>query len=1532
MSEHAATDAQMVLWHADRAQLGDPTHNVRAAFRLEGLVDVDALRHAVSEVVATYPALRAHFQMRGDRVVQVIRDDVMPVLEVIDIPLGTEDPEGRDEEMENLAAAAHQRKFDLERGPLFDFMLIRSRDDLSVLTLTFHHIIADGWSLSVVVRTLSRAYKVGADSDHRSNADVRGRAYGELLADSIRLQEEAEGEVHWRGVLERPDDESQMPFAGRVDRGTSGQTRAAEVRTSLAGAPWEAITRLSKAFNVTPFVVVMAAFKLLIKEYAGSDRVTVGTPFSGRTLDGSQDEVGFFVNNLAVATEFGGLETFEDLLRREKDSVLRALEFSDYPLSKLVLRMPTRGARRLSIYRYWLAFHNVPDSALKMRGLVASKMDVPKATAWNDLAFDFSHEHGAWTLKCVYSSDMFAPAAVHRLVRAYIFLLLSAAARPSSRLAELPLVDADEYEKLVWRWNDTHVVWDGGRSVYDLFRECARRNPTGVAVLSDGEFVTYAELDAACARVAQGLGQLGIGSGALVGICMARSVALISTILGVLKAGAAYVPLDHTYPHQRLTQIVEDARPSLVVVDERGGRVAFDGRTRVIRHADLLAPPNDVLPVDRSDAARLPPDSALVVYTSGSTGRPKGAINTHLALVNRLRWFWHAVPASEDEVVLAKTSISFVDGTTELLAPLVEGVALALAPADIGGNTRLFLQVIHQHRVTRLTLVPSLLDVLLQEDVAWLRSLRICVSSGERLPRELIDRFHRLLPDCRLLNFYGCSEASGDSTWAELARGEMRDLIGRPIANTAVYILDTYRRPVPIGVPGEVYIGGLGVALGYLHQEELTATRFVANPLGIDSATPPHLTRVYRTGDFGRWAEDGLIEFLGRRDDQVKIRGHRVELREVESALASLPGVSEAHAAVLQDAFGATIVGYVAGALQLDEAESLKALRRAYPEQLVPAAVVQVNTFPRLPNGKIDRGALPPPTKRELGDAQVPPQTQEEQFLCDVLALLLRMERVAPTDDFFVLGGHSLIANILSTKIQDAYGIAFDAHDILSRPGVRELGIEIARRVAQAPGEAAAPIAGMSVQRAQELGAARSTTGGANRTASAGQRRDWLLHAAYPRGVVADAWKITLANWLQGPLSTELLTQSLSDLMRRHELLRSEFRMVSDDLVLVTKAHVEVPLSFVDLTTVADLERPAMLAEAMRAACQRPLDMARAPLWHCQVIQSAPGRWMLILEFHHSIADGWSIGVFVRELSDVYSARFNATEPNLQPLSVTFAELAGRQAQVISGARADVVTAYWKDLLSELPVTIGLPLDHERPARRTFEGGRVAREWPLSLLSDLRALAGRKRLSPFAILLAVSTALLWHRSGQRDQSVRVPIADRASPETHHVFGPLFSYLVVRTLIDPLNAFAFLAQAVAEALVNGASHRDVPFETAFERVHPGKDMADFPALDVQVVFHQVEPRRLALAGMQASVVHPEPHTSELDLFIEFVDDGESFRCYVNYNSDVFRRDTAVRLLDDLRVILHSAIDEFEQPILLMLDASTHADIQAAAVER
>ncbi|MCB8909519.1 non-ribosomal peptide synthase/polyketide synthase [Rhodococcus rhodochrous] len=1468
--------AQQRMWFLNRFDPESAVNNIPVAVHLSGALDVAALGTALRDVVARHESLRTVYPDVDGYGYQ----KVLPVSEVpVELTVTRIDADRLPAELRALAATS----FDVAVDVPMMVRLFETGPDSHVLVAILHHIAADGFSMVPLTRDIMIAYAARSQGGDPAWAPLEVQYADFTLWQHQVLGAENDPESllskqirYWTKVLAGLPDSLDLP-ADRP-RPAVASYAGAVTRLRIDAELRIAIERVAQQHRSTEFMVVHAVLALLLARLSGSGDITIGTPVAGRGERSLDDLIGMFVNTLVLRTRVDPSAGFEDLLAHVREVDLGAFGHAELPFERLVdVLAPVRTQAHNPLFQVMLAFQNLGQVALELSNLSVSNLPFDHGMSKFDLAFtvlDVGEEEvdRGYELEIQYATDLFDASTIDELSKRFVRLLHVVTADSSVTVGDIDLLDADERSRLLQHWNDTHHEVDESSTLVNLFFEQVERTPDAIAVEFEGEALTYSEFSSRVNRLARHLVSVGVGPDSTVALAMRRSTSLLVGMYAVVVAGGAYVPVDPDQPEERNAYILDTAAPVVVLTTE-SDKFAVSGAKVVpnltIDTLDLC----DVSDAPVSDVDRVSPlrrtNTAYVIFTSGSTGRPKGVAVPHRAIVNRLRWMQHEYPLDATDVVLQKTPFTFDVSVWEFFWPLQVGARLVVALPDGHRDPRYLVSVIARSSVSVVHFVPSMLAVFVAESsVANCSSLRYLFASGEALPPALAARTIAVLPRVGLHNLYGPTEAAVDVTYHEVVDSDVLSVpIGAPVWNTKVYVLDHRLAPVPVGVPGELYLAGVQLARGYVNRPDLTADRFVASPFGDGE-------RLYRTGDLVRWIGDGErgeLDYIGRTDFQVKLRGLRIELGEIEAALLECDDVDQAAVLVRQDQLVAYIVPQSGATLDREVVDTYLSTR--LPSYMVPATYLVLDAMPLGASGKLDRKALPDPVI-ELQEF-MPPRTPVEEIVAGVFAQVLGVPRVGRTDDFFALGGNSLVATQVVARLGDALDTTVPVRALFDAPTVEALAV----RVEQFGGAGSRPALERR-ERPERI------------PLSPAQQRMWFLNRFDPASA---ANNIPVGVRLTGDLDVDALRTALGDVVERHESLRT----VYPDIDGVGHQSVQPPYT-VELAVerVAEsslFERAEQLTSAgFDVTSEVPLRV---------VLFSLGGReHVLFLVVHHIASDGFSLRPLARDIMVAYANRSRGEAPNWAPLEVQYADYALWQRDVL-GSEDDPRSVlsrqveYWTAQLADLPDQLDLPSDRARPEVASNTGRTSRFRIEPELHSALENLARERNTSLFMVVHAALAVLLARLSDSEDIAIGTPIAGRGAAALDDLVGMFVNTLVLRVGVRNDIRFQDLLAEVRDTDLDAFANADVPFERLVEILDPQRSQARHPLFQVALTFQNTGRVEFDLDGVTAAAVDYEAPTAKFDLQFTFAEtvgeDGSAagMDFAVTYATDLF---------DDLRV--------------------------------
>ncbi|MEU9252082.1 amino acid adenylation domain-containing protein [Streptomyces sp. NPDC048270] len=1473
--------AQRRLWFLGQAEGPAATYNVTLALRLTGPLDAAALERALGDVAARHESLRTVFgEHDGVPYQRVLPEPPAPLLTVTDRPVGELVGHTFDLAVD-VPLHAYLRRESPE-GPESSESSEPSEEH--VLLLVMHHIASDGWSLRPLFRDLAEAYTARLGGEPPvweplpvQYADYTLWQYRTLGADTDPQSPLSRQLDYWRQALAGLPDELELP----LDRprppvaGHRGDVVPLELDADLHAR----LAELAAASGATLFMVLQAAYATLLHRFGAGDDLPIGTPLAGR-LDPALDElVGFFASTLVLRTDLAGRPTFAELLARVRDADLAAYAHQEVPFERLVEELnPARTLARHPLFQVMIAFDNTAGGGPEFPGTRTAYEPLGLPTTAFDLTLNLSERHhpdgapAGLEGGLEFATELFERTTAERLAEALLRLLAQVAEDPHRPVAELDVLGEAGRSALA-EWHDTARPV-GDLLVPEAFAAQVAATPDDTALVFGETRLTYADLDARASRLAHGLTAAGAGPEDVVALALPRSAQSIVAVLAVLKAGAAFLPLDAEYPRDRIAHMLADARPAAVLtaagwplpeVLEGFAVLDADERTWADRPADT--PPVRVHPSN----------AAYVIYTSGSTGRPKGVVVRHGGFANLLAFHrGETIPAARQArpgrrfTFAQSASLSF-DTALEALLWMVAGNELHLLDDDLRRDAAAMVRYAERSGADVLDVTPGQAERLVEEGLLDRCRPALLMIGGEALGQSLWACL-TAAPDTVVLNMYGPTECTVDALHHRLS-ADPRPLIGRPLPNLRAHVLDAGLRPVPPGVPGELYLSGAGLARGYLGRPGLTAERFVADPFAPGE-------RMYRTGDLARRRPDGRVEYLGRTDHQVKVRGFRIELGEIETVLAAHPDVLQAAVLPHQegaDGAGTRLAAYVVARTPLDPAELRAHAAAALPDYMVPAAFATLEALPLGVNGKLDRSALPAPDFAVSTGGRAA-RTAREEILCGLVGEVLGVTGpVSVDDDFFALGGHSLLATRLLSRVRAVLGAELGIRDVFEAP--------TAAGLAQRLDGSAARLALTAGQRPERL------------PLSSAQQRLWLIDRMEGPSAL---YNMPLALRLTGPLDPAALKLALGDLVARHEILRTviaEHDGEPHQLVLAP-GEAALPVEPLDCA-------PESVDEEVERAARRPFDLAAEPPVRVTLLRVAPEEHVLVLALHHIVGDGWSMGPLLRDLTDAYTAREGGSAPDWQPLPVQYADYALWQRELLGDeddpdSLVSRQLAYWRDTLAELPEELTLPVDRPRGARADHRGDRVALPIGAELHTALVELSREHRVTLFMAFQAGLAALLTRLGAGTDVPIGSVVAGRSDEALDDLVGFFVNTLVLRTDTSGDPTFAELLGRVRETGLGAYAHQDVPFERLVEELNPARSLARHPLFQVAMVLQSNSGAELEPAGLRAEALAADTGVAKFDLNVtleEFLGpDGEpaGLDCAIDFATDLFDRETVESL--------------------------------------
>ncbi|RPA01074.1 non-ribosomal peptide synthetase [Burkholderia pseudomallei] len=1503
--------AQQRLWFLTQLEGVSEAYHMSGAVRLDGPLNREVLQRALNRIVMRHEALRTCFVREEGEPIQVIQPHADLTVSYHDL----REAEQTEQRAKDLSQAHASAPFDLSRDLPVRVLLLQLADEAHVVQVVMHHIASDGWSVGVFLQELSALYGsfIAEQGDPLAPLPLQYADYAawqrRWLASGQLEKQGAFWQTNLSGaptLLELPTDRPRPPKQSHA---------GASVEVKLGAALSERVKRLSQRHGVTPYMTLLSSWAAVLSRLSGQEEVVIGSPVAGRNRTEVEALIGFFVNTLALRLDLSSEPTVGELLKRTKAQVLSAQAHQDLPFDQVVERVkPPRSTAHSPLFQVMFVWQNMPAGELTIPGLTIRAVETPLQTAQFELTLSLQEAGDDIVGHLNYASALFDESTVRRYVTYWCRLLEGMTAGSANvSVARLPLLDEAERKQVVYEWNATERDYPIEQCIHQLFEAQVDRKPEAIALTFEGQRLSYAELNARANRLAHYLQGRGVGPDRLVALCAERGIEMVVGLLAILKAGGAYVPLDPAYASDRLRGIVQDSQPALVLADAVG-RAALgelDGALPVIDLETDALRWREMPPTNPEVASQHVHHLAYVIYTSGSTGRPKGVMVEHAQVVRLFgatqAWFGF----DERDVWTLFHSYGFDFSVWEMWGALLHGGRLVIVPTEVTRTPSAFFALLCAEGVTVLNQTPSAFQALMsaqeEREEAALKAdvdaeaeaagnieranvvahrLRYVIFGGEALePRTLASWYARHGERTQLVNMYGITETTVHVTYCALRAEDAMRLgaspIGVRIPDLQLYVLDARREPVPMGVTGELYVGGAGVARGYLNRPELTRERFIDDPFVAGG-------RLYKTGDLARWRTDGSLEYLGRNDFQVKIRGFRIELGEIEAQLAKVAGVREVvvlardsaadtdqnadlNASATANSSEKRLVAYYTGdadvtALRAQAAQHL-------PSYMVPSAYVRLDAWPLTPNGKLDRRALPAPADDAYARAEYEaPRGAKEEALAAIWRELLHVERVSRHDNFFELGGYSLLAVQLVSRLRQALSVEVALGTVFDAPVLSALAERLeAENTAVLP---PIPLASRDGRIALSLA----------------QQRLWFLTQLEG---VSEAYHMSGAVRLDGPLNREVLQRALNRIVMRHEALRTCFAREEGEPIQVIRPHADLTVSYHDLREAEQSEQRAK--DLSQAHASAPFDLSRDLPVRVLLLQLADEAHVVQVVMHHIASDGWSVGVFLQELSALYGS-FTAEQGDpLAPLPLQYADYAAWQRRWLASGQLEKQGAFWQTNLSGAPTLLELPTDRPRPPKQSHAGASVEVKLGAALSERVKRLSQRHGVTPYMTLLSSWAAVLSRLSGQEEVVIGSPVAGRNRTEVEALIGFFVNTLALRLDLSSEPTVGELLKRTKAQVLSAQAHQDLPFDQVVERVKPPRSTAHPPLFQVMFVWQNAHEGSLQIPGLRLSTWDDPLTMAPFELTLAVREHQDDIACTLTYATSLFDRATVERYL-------------------------------------
>ncbi|MBQ4862211.1 non-ribosomal peptide synthase/polyketide synthase [Pseudoalteromonas sp. MMG013] len=1488
---NALSFGQEALWFMDKLVDQLPVYNLLSVFNITGHLDIKVISECLQMLIERHASLRTRFKESKETV--VARLQAPNELPLLTYDFEQLDAQSSQQKEAQLIASEESYQFDLNKESLFRVIIAKKANAQYCVIFNIHHIISDGLSASILFKELSESYNAALKGKQPilTPLSISYNDYARWQKEHLSPQKLTTEREYWQNKLADSQPLLHLPYDHQrpAEQSFKGATEQFVIKPSV----YKNVKAIAKAHDATPFMVMLSAYKALLSIYSGSADISVGSAVANRASHQVANLVGYFVNNLVIRTHCESQASFIDLLQTVKGNCLEAIAHQNLPFDSVVEAIkPERSLSYSPLFQVAFSLQRNHAEQLNFIGLQVEEQACDRGVSKYDLSLDiFETQEGA-IAKLEYCLELFERDTAQRMIQHFTLLLEKVMSSPEQALSSHNILTGVEITSLT-HWNKTATDFPVDMCIHTQIEEQVKLTPNATALVFESQKLTYKALNDSANQLAGYLIEQGIKPDSLVGLCAERSIEMVVALLAILKSGAAYVPLDPDYPAQRLTYILDDAKPEWVLGQLRFEHMFADDSVPFLAldcdtSSEIVSgyPATNPSPGELGLTSR---NLAYVIYTSGSTGQPKGVMLEHQALVNRIDWMQHEYELTSSDKVLQKTPFSFDVSVWEFIWPLVSGATLVMANAHGHKDPSYLCDLIVEQGVTTLHFVPSMLAAMLQHP-SWkgCSSVRQVFCSGEALSSELVAEFHAT--HCAALhNLYGPTEAAIDVSYWPAQRDQQVSLvpIGKPINNIQLYVLDKDRNQVPLGLVGELYIAGVGLARGYMNKPELTTERFVKHTFDGNVHT-----RLYRTGDLVRYCQDGNLAYIGRTDDQVKVRGFRVELGEIEHHLRHLPQVREAAVIAVGSVHDKRLVSYVTSSItSINEVENYKAsiksdLAKLLPDYLVPSEVVLLEALPLTSNGKLNRKALVEITQLPASKRAIKlPCNDTELKLLGIWQRLLDKELISTDESFFDIGGHSLLAMRVVSACSETFSKEVTVREFFQNETIQALA-ELINTTCTTQYYAIEP-----VSRAQPL------------SLSFSQQRLWFIDQL--EGGSAQ-YNMPATIRLSGSLNELALQQSIDAIIQRHEILRTTFKEISGKPIQNIEPHDTLKIARLDISAKPSEARESELKHVIQTEAARAFMLHTDWPIRVSLLKLAKSEHMVLVTMHHIAFDGWSIHLFIKELSALYQSFSTGRESTLPALPIQYADYAQWQRELLASEQTKRQLAYWQERLAGLPLVHNLPLDNPRPATQSFAGQKIYQTIDANLMEQLSQLARDNDASLFMILQSAFSVLLGLWSSQKDIVVGSPIAGRNHQALEGLMGFFVNTLVYRTDLSDNPDFITLLNTNKAHILAGYENQLVPFEMLVDELQPERSLSHSPIFQVSITLQNNEDVALELPELDVEVAEHYSAKSLFDLSLFLKETEQGLDVEWLFATDIFTEQTITRLGESFEALLNSIV--------------------------
>ncbi|WP_459209686.1 non-ribosomal peptide synthase/polyketide synthase [Aquimarina rhabdastrellae] len=1438
------------LWFIDQLQ-GSVAYHIPGVQYIEGALDVEKLQKAIASVVQKHEVLHTVYKSEKGLPYQTKISPLDFVVDHIEI---------EENKVDSYIQKSIKEPFDLANDYMLRAEILQVQKDVFYLVIVMHHIASDGWSLPIVINEIQQTY---AQNEDTNTLPIQYADYSIWQRETVTTQELDEQLKYWEQQLTH---NTPLQLPTDYQRPVVQDLAGAQYRFSLNKEITKGLKSLSKENEATLFMTMMSLYKVVLHRYTGESDITVGTPVANRPYAELSDLIGFFVNTIAIRSQLESDLTFTQVLTQTKTTTLEAYQYQEVPFEKIVERVASeRDQSRTPIFQTMLMLQNTealaPAQFSETKNTLLKKYHTQ--TSKFDLSMEITEANEQLEIVLEYSTALFKPETIARFATHFMNLAAAVLVSADQNINTLELLPSLEKDTLLNVFNTHEEIEITHDTVLDLFEKQVTSQPEATALLHEDTTYSYQELATKSNQLANYLIEVGVENGALVPICMDRSLEMVVTIFAVLKTGAAYIPIDPKYPQNRIDFILKDTAATTVITTAEYQALFKNQQTVTTVTLDTIEEKVKQQSLTKPQRIVTPEQLAYIIYTSGTTGTPKGVMIQHRSLMALLYGMDKAYPVTKEDRLLLKTTFTFDVSVYELFGWIYQGASLGILTK--GGETELpvLIQTLASQKITHFNLVPSLfavfIEALQQQEKIDLEHLKYVMLAGERLPLELIIAYRKLGLKASLENIYGPTEATIYSSYfdtSSVVETAVNIPIGKPFATTSLYVLNDKNEAQPIGVKGELCIGGTQVAKGYWNRPDLTADKFIENPFKAGD-------RLYKTGDVVRWLPNGIIEYLGRKDNQVKLRGYRIELGEIEATLDRLEVIKQSVVMVKQDAL---LVAYITPEAEYDTAFVEAKLRESLPAYMIPNHFITMEAFPLNPSGKIDRKRLPEPQDLAASDEIVTPTNKTEEELVRIWQTLLQKEAISTQANFFEIGGHSLLAVRMLTAIQDVFQVTLSVKDLFQYTTITQLAAYVAQQ------ETGTKVTDISIAERPELIPLSFT-----------QERLWFLD--HLKG--STEYHVQGGLKLTGDLNSKALEKAFKEVVQRHESLRTVFEEIEGQPYQKVKEASSFELAHISI-------QEEKLASAIEAYIAKPFDLSSDDMLRATLFETAPHEYTLIIVAHHIASDGWSIPIIVKELEANYDAAIHYTPIDLPKLAVQYIDYSLWQRENLTEAFLEEKLIYWEQQLQGT-TPLAIPTDHIRPAIQNTKGAQFHFEIDTATTKALHQISQEQQATLFMTLMSIYKIVLYRYANEGDITVGSPIANRMQAEIAGLVGFFVNMVAIRDQIEGDDTFESILAKVKQTTLEAYEHQEVPFEKIVDRVITTRDQSKTPIFQTILSLQNNESvSNIKLGESQAELMTFDTKTSKYDLSLDITENERGLAVAIEYSTALYNEATIARL--------------------------------------